>query len=292
MMDEEWDMNKKAAEAWGFLGWVCRWGCVGAFLFPFLLIFLAAIIFMIEPEVSEKILWHGKEFYLQYESYMGGNGGYHLLYQLNDEKVEVLPHVYGYEKGKDYIYLAAAEGYGVIDRRTGIAKIVRLSAKIPYLETEKIQYDDSLQLLDKEEWAKVTSLQHTLRAYYVSIPWRDSDTKTVGDGRFRYVYGWVGEHRTYQLEGYGVYGNYEDSDVLLSELNGFVADESTQMMYVTSPQGYAIVDGLAGTCRVYFTDQELAEKEYQKDIYVLDSFDDFTPEEQEMLRQVEKDGLP
>ena len=68
--------------------------------------------------------------------------------------------------------------------------------------------------------------------------------------------------------------------------------DSAQKFYATAPQGYAIVDGLAGTCRVYFTDQELAEKEYQKDIYVLDSFEDFTPEEQEILRQVEKDGLP
>ena len=65
-----------------------------------------------------------------------------------------------------------------------------------------------------------------------------------------------------------------------------------QEFYATSPYGYAIVDGLRGTCRVYFTNQELAGKEYQKDIYVLDSFEDFTPEEQEILRQVEKDGLP
>ena len=110
----EWDMNKKAAEAWQFLGWGCKWGCIGAFLSPFLFIFLAAIIFLIEPEVSEEVLWRGKEFYLQYESYIGGDSVHHLLLKINDEKFEILPHIYGYAKEKNIIYLAAAEGYGII----------------------------------------------------------------------------------------------------------------------------------------------------------------------------------
>ncbi len=63
-------------------------------------------------------------------------------------------------------------------------------------------------------------------------------------------------------------------------------------MYVTSPEGYAIVDGLSSTCRVYFTNSGLAGKDYHEDIQVLDSYEDFTPEEQGVLERVEKEGLP
>ena len=63
-------------------------------------------------------------------------------------------------------------------------------------------------------------------------------------------------------------------------------------MYVTSPDGYAIVDGLSSTCRVYFTNPDSAGKDYHEDIQVLESYEDFTPEEREILERVEKEGLP
>ena len=63
-------------------------------------------------------------------------------------------------------------------------------------------------------------------------------------------------------------------------------------MYVTSPNGYAIVDGLSSTCRVYFTNPDSAGKDYHEDIQVLGSYEDFTPEEREILERVEKEGLP
>ena len=76
----------------------------------------------------------------------------------------------------------------------------------------------------------------------------------------------------------------------MQDLTGF-QEKNNGRYYITSPQGYAIVDGPSGACRIYFTDPELAAKDYQKDIYVLDNFEDFTLEEQAMLRKVEQDGL-
>ena len=142
-------------------------------------------------------------------------------------------------------------------------------------------------MLDEDAQEILTSLPHKITAYFL-----DKDcAETVGDGRFQCMYLYDEHDRgSYSLEAYEPYVN-SWHDTLLPFLNGYRVAKKTQMMYVTSSYGYAIVDGPSGTCRIYFTDPELAEKDYQKDIYVLNSFEDFTPEEQEMLRKVEKEGL-
>ena len=268
-------------------------GCITIFLgltifFPFIL----GGLFWLAVQEYDDVEWHYKDYYLQQMTAMGDQTGNALFYQVGSEKVEILPHVYGYEKKDGLVYLAAAEGYGVIDLQAGTAKVMLLSEHIPQVAITKITYEDDLHFLSIAEQKRISSLPHITNAYFVESSWRDGETFTIGDGRFQYDYARVGETKYHYFQVHGLYGDFDCESRLFDDLTGFQIDERVAMMYVTSPHGYAIVDGLRGTCRVYFTDPVLAEKEYQKDIYVLDSFEDFTPEEQEILRQVEKDGLP
>lgn len=178
-------------------------------------------------------------------------------------------------------------GYGVVNLKDGSAEIFLQSKQIEQIKSTFINYHDDLSFFDEEIQEKLVTLPHELIAYF----WDKDRGETVGDGRFQCMYLYdMDDNGSYSLEAYGPYVN-SWHDTLLPHLNGYCIEKKSQIMYVTSPQGYAIVDGPSGTCRIYFTDSELAEKDYQKDIYVLDSFEDFTPEEQEILRKVEQEGL-
>ena len=266
-------------------------GCMGCFTFVCLLIVVPLILlYGIGFIISDKteVAWYGRDYYLQQEQAIMGDDAHNLFYRIEGEKVLILPQVYGYRKEGTFIYFAAVQGYAVVNLKDGTADVFLQSKRVEQIESTFITYHDDLSFFDGETQEKLVALPHELIAYFSGF-----GSTTVGDGKFQFIFveGRESNPSYYCLMVFGV-GRYGQYDTLLSSLNGFRRNRKSQMMYATSPQGYAIVDGLAGTCRVYFTDQELAEKEYQKDIYVLDSFDDFTPEEQEMLRQVEKDGLP
>ena len=258
-----------------------------AVLFISSIILIGLFGFILYWEHSD-VEWSAQGYYLQHDKFLLGEKEHSLFYKIDEKKELILPQVYGYEKEEDAVYFAAVHGYGFVNLKEGTLDIVLKSMDVPQIENATIFYHDDLSFFDEETQRKLTALPHTLIAYF----WDKDRAKTVGDGRFQCMrfYG-EDDSSSYLLE---VYGTWIDSwhNTLLPSLNGFRIEKKSQMMYVTSSQGYAIVDGPHGTCRVYFTDQELAEKEYQKDIHVLDSFDDFTPEEQEMLRQVEKEGLP
>lgn len=270
-------------------------GCLACICVPLFLTFIFPFVlgglFWWALQERADVEWHYNGYYLQQMTTMGAQTGNALLYKVGGEEVEILPHVYGYEKNDDFVYLAAAEGYGVINLRSENANIVLLSEYIPQVNIGNIRYGDSLQFLLEEEQRKVISLPHIINAYSVGGSWRDGETFTIGDGRFQYDYARVGETKYHYFQVHGLYGDFDRESRLFDNLTGYCANENTQTMYATSPQGYAIVDGPSGTCRIYFTDSELAEKDYQKDIYVLDSFEDFTPEEQAILRRVEQEGL-
>lgn len=270
-------------------------GCLLVFGILICLFFISPFVlgglFWLALQEYYDVEWHSGAYYLQQTIDMGERSGNSLFYKVDDEKLEILPHVYGYEKQGFFIYLASAQGYGIVDLRDGTADIVLQSKHIPRFDVEKITYSDDLRFLSQEEQKKVLSLPHTINAYFIESSWRDGETFTVADGRFQYDYARVGEMKYHYFQAYGLYGDFDRESRIFSDLTGYHVDNHVQIMYVTSPQGYAIVDGPSGTCRIYFTDPELAAKEYQKDIHVLDSFEEFTPEEQEILRKVEQDGL-
>ena len=230
------------------------------------------------------MVWQNGPYSLQYEHDVAMTWGHYLAYDLPGEQLKILPHVYNYKEADDYIYVAATEGYGIINISGNTADIVLLSDHIPKRGVPNIRYHDSLAAFNFKHQKCLTEMAHVLLAYEICV-WSDGHDTPIGDGRFQGSF-----FNSPYLKVYGLYGNYESDSWLLRDLTGF-QECNREKYYVTSPQGYAIVDGSRGTCRVYFTDHELAEKEYQKDIYILDSFDDFTPEEQEILRKVEKDGL-
>ena len=131
-----------------------------------------------------------------------------------------------------------------------------------------------------------------MNAYFYNAGWTDSYAVKIGDGRFQYKYvQHSSEYIERRLEVYGLHGNFDGQNTLLEDVTGLHIEEKSQMMYVTSPHGYAVIDGLSGTCRVLLTNRDAAPPDYQKDIQVLDSFDQFTPEEQAILLEVEKEGF-
>lgn len=257
---------------------------LGGILLLFVLFFFFVLIFYGNKTEVE---WYGKDYYLQQEITMMGEEGYNLFYQIDGEKELLLPQVYGYQKKGTFIYFAAVQGYAVINLKDGTSDVIVRAKDIELIKNPVISYHTSLLMLDEDAQEILTSLPHKITAYFF-----DKDrAETVGDGRFQCMYLYDEHDRgSYSLEAYEPYVN-SWHDTLLPFLNGYRVEKKTQIMYVTSSYGYAIVDGPSGTCRIYFTDPELAEKDYQKDIYVLNSFEDFTPEEQEMLRKVEKEGL-
>ena len=265
-------------------------GCMGYFTFICLLIAVPIIlIYGIGFIISDKteIIWYGRDYYLQQERAIMGDDAHNLFYRIDGEKVLLLPQVYGYRKDGTVIYFAAVPGYAVVNLKDGTADVFLLSKHIEPIEIAAIHYHSDFSFFDETTQANLLALPHEITAYYLN----KDRAKTVGDGRFQCMYLYDMEDKgSYSLE---VYGPYVDSwhDTLLPSLNSYRIEKKAQLMYATSSYGYAIVDGLSGTCRIYFTNPELAEKDYQKDIYVLDSFEDFTPEEQEMLRKVEEDGL-
>lgn len=231
--------------------------------------------------------WSADGYYLQHDKFLLGEREYCLFYKTNEKKELILSQVYGYEKVGDYAYFASISGYGIVNLKDGTADIVLQSENISQIEDVAITYHADLSFLDKTTQEKLVTLPHMLIAYF----WDKDRAKTVGDGRFQFMRFYnEDDSSSYFLEAYGPYVN-SWHDTLLPSLNGYRVEKKSQMMYVTSPHGYAIVDGLAGNCRVYFTNPALAEKDYQKDIYVLGTFEDFTLEEQEILRQVEQEGL-
>ena len=252
-------------------------------VFPFTLYMF--LIFFFQGHAN--IEWYDKQYYLQQEVSLFFESEYNLFFKIDEKKELVLSQVYGYEKVDDYVYFAAVGGYGIVDVTNNTADIILQSDAIIKIESSSIRYYDNLSYLDEAVQEKLVTLPHMLIAYF----WDKDRAKTVGDGRFQFMRFYnEDDSSSYFLEAYGPYVN-SWHDTLLPSLNGYRVEKKSQIMYATSPHGYAIVDGLAGTCRVYFTDPALAEKDYQKDIYVLDSFEDFTPEEQEILRKVEQEGL-
>ena len=267
------------------------WGTIAIFGLCYLLFFLVVVLspFVLSAPPSSKVEWHMGNYYLQYETDVGGKTGHHLLYKIDGEKVEILPHVYGYKSEGDYVYFASVQGYAVINQEDESIDIVLLAKNIPKVEAIPIQYYWSFDMFSVERQEILLSLSHKLLAYRVS--WgKDGEYFPIADGRFQYSKFHYTDGWTFSLWGYGLGGNYDVRDELLPRLNGYKV-ENGAIFYATSPQGYAIVDGPSGTCRIYFTDSSLAEKDYQQDIYVLDSFEDFTPEEQEILCKVEQEGL-
>ena len=254
------------------------------FFCSMILIFLFGLILYWEhPNVE----WYGKDYYLQQQVCGVWEKEHNLFYQINGEKELLLPQVYGYKKEGTFIYLAAVQGYAVINLKDGTADVIVRAKDIPQIKNPIISYHTSLLMLDESAQKILVGLPHRIIAYFF-----DKDrSKTVGDGRFQCMYLYdMEDNGSYSLEAYEPYIN-SWHDTLLPSLNSYRIEKKAQLMYATSPHGYAIVDGLSGTCRIYFTDPELAAKEYQKDIHVLDSFEDFTPEEQAMLRKVEEEGL-
>ena len=284
-MEEILPEEATAKEVRGCMGcFGCLSGCLIAFFaLPFLLFWGYYWAVMSPPETE--VVWHSGQYSLQYEHDVATTWGHYLSYDLNGEQLKILPHVYNYQETDDYIYVAATEGYGIIDISGNTADVVLLSDHIPKRNVPNIRYHDSINVFNFKHQKHLTEMGHVLLAYEICV-WSDGHDTPIGDGRFQGSF-----FNSPYLKVYGLYGNYESEDWLLDDLTGFQRDDNGKY-YVPSPQGYAIVDGPSGTCRVYFTDPALAEKEYQKDIYVLDSFDDFTPEEQEKLLQVEKEGLP
>ncbi|MCI8335643.1 MAG: hypothetical protein HFI72_00545 [Peptococcaceae bacterium] len=263
------------------------WGPVvllGIFFLSFILLgIFGLILYWDHPNVE----WYGKDYYLQQQVCGVWEKEHNLFYQINGEKELLLPQVYGYKKDGSFVYIAAVQGYAVINLKDGTSDVIVRAKDIPQIKNPTISYHTSLLMLDESTQKILTSLPHRITAYFFD---KDSN-KTVGDGRFQCMYFYDEDSSgSYSLEAYKPYIN-SWYDTLLPHLNGYRMEKRTQIMYATSPHGYAIVDGPSGTCRVYFTDPELAEQDYQKDIYVLDSFEDFTPEEQELLRKVEEEGL-
>ncbi len=250
---------------------------------------------MLTAPSTLEVEWHNNEYWLQQEVLFVQDGGYHLYFDEGEEKQIILPHVYHYEKRKKIVYFAAAEGYAMINSKTGIADVVLLSKNISPIYTDKIRYHDNWQMISAGQRELLLSLPHTLLAYMYSPEIGDGDSCTIGDGRFQYNYSrYSEEHIERNLKVWGLYGDFDEQDNLLSDVNGYKVFENGEgeIMYVTSPEGYAIVDGLSSTCRVYFTNSDLVDEDYHEDIQVLDSYEDFTPEEQDILERVEKEGLP
>ena len=267
------------------------WGClialVSMFLLPYILGGLFYLLFALSSQVE--IEWHGKGYYLQYESTIGERTGHHLLCQVGGERVEILPHVYGYAVEKGQVYFASSQGYAVVHLKSKEIDIILLSEDIPKVESEKITYHSDFSEFSVIEQEKLLSIPRELVAYMVT--WGpDGYCIPIGDGRFQYENFSYIDGRFFTLWTYGFTGDYDFREELLPRLNGYLLTDN-EIFYATSSQGYAIVDGPSGTCRIYFTDPELAEKDYQKDIYVLDSFEEFSLEEQEILRRVEREGL-
>lgn len=264
-------------------------GCMGCFTFVCLLIAVPLIlIYVIGFIISDKteVVWYGRDYYLQQDRSIMGEDAYNLFYQIDGEKVLLLPQVYGYKKEGSFVYIAAVQGYTVVSLKDGSADVFLQSKHIEQIKSTFITYYDEFSFFDKEIQEKLIALPHELIAYFSGF-----GSTTVGDGKFQCMYLYdMDDNGSYSLEAYGPYVN-SWHDTLLPHLNGYRIEKKTQIMYATSFYGYAIVDGPSGTCRIYFTDSELAEKDYQKDIYVLDSFEDFTLEEQEILRKVEQEGL-
>ena len=268
------------------------WGTIAIFGLCYALFFLVVMLspFVLFAPAHSKVEWHQGAYYLQYETDISVDTGYHLLYKIDDEKKEILPHVRGYKKDAGFVYFVATQGYAVVQLKDKTVNLVLLSEDIPKVKSEKIQYFSDLSFLSESQQEKLKNVPLNLRAFQISSG-KDGKDMPIGDGRFQYAVFHTKDGLCVYLNAYGLYGDYEYKSSLLSEITGYCMD-SAQKFYTTAPQGYAIVDGLAGTCRVYFTDPELAEKEYQKDIYVLERFEDFSPDEQEILLQVEKAGLP
>ena len=266
-------------------------GCLTAIVITVLLPYILGGLFFLFFELSShtEVEWHGKGYYLQYETTIGERTGHHLLLKIDGEKVEILPHVYGYEVEKDYVYFASSQGYGVINLENKEIDIILLSEDVSKVESAKVNYHSDFGEFPIAQQEKLLSIHRELLAYMVT--WGpDGHCIPISDGRFQYENFAYIDGRFFTLWTYGFTGDYVFREELLPRLNGYILKDN-EILYATSPYGYAVVDGPRGTCRIYFTDPELAEKDYQKDIYVLESFEDFTPEEQEMLRKVEKEGL-
>ena len=94
-----------------FSGFIFR---LSFYLFLFVIIlpiaFWVMLYFVITASPQPKVEWHMEKYYLQYEEHIFTKSGYHLLYIVDGEKVEILPHVYGYKKEENFVYLAAAQG--------------------------------------------------------------------------------------------------------------------------------------------------------------------------------------
>lgn len=269
-------------------------GCMGCLtaivitvLLPYILGGLFYLLFVLSSHTE--VEWHGKGYYLQYETTIGERTGHHLLCKIEGEKVEILPHVYGCEVEKEHVYFASSQGYAVIHLKDKEVDVILLSEDIPKVASEKITYHTDFDEFSIEQQEKLLSIHRKLLAYMVT--WgKDGQCIPIGDGRFQYSKIHYSDGYLLSLWVYGLRKDYDIRSELLTHLNGyFMADN--EIFYATSPYGYAIVDGSSGTCRIYFTNPESSEKEYQKDIHVLDSFEDFTPEEQEMLHKVEQEGL-
>ncbi len=231
--------------------------------------------------------WYGRDCYLQQEITLMGAKGYHLYYKIDEEKKLILPQVYGYEKEGSFVYFASAHGYGMVNLTDGSSDIVLYEKDVPVVEAEAITYHASLWELERGDRLKLLRLPHKVNAYFFN----KDKSETVGDGRFQCMFLADDEDvYHYSLEAYDLrIGGWHDT--LLPSLNGCRINEKSQMMYVTSPHGCAVIDGLSGTCRVLLTNRDAAPPDYQKDIQVLDSFDQFTPEEQAILLEVEKEGF-
>ena len=268
---------------------ILLWGIFIAISFPYVLMGLLFLLFHPKVEVA----WYDKGYYLQQEVCFSDETGYGLYVSIMDELQLILPHVYGYEKEKNFIYIAANQGYGVINRKDRTADIVLFSEKIPKIDANTIRYYTDLSAFSVVQQEKLQMIPHELLTYEISSG-KDGGDTPVGDGRFRYTYARVGEEKYRILYVYGLYGNFDEQDTLLDDVTGYSIEKTNgaETMYVTSSYGYAVVDGPSSTCRVYFTNPDLAGKDYQEDIRVLNSYEDFTPEERAILEEVERKGLP
>ena len=239
-----------------------------------------------------KTEWYGRGYYLE-KSFgpMVFTDGYHLYMEDAGEKVRLLPHVYNYKKKGSFMYFAAGGGYGIIDLRDGMARIVFTSDYVRLIESEKIVYLENLSDFSEEEQNILTGFEHKLICYLAGPEGMDTVVETVGDNRFFYERSHWPNITTHELMGFGLYGDFDQDEILLKEVTGYLLERKQDKLYVTSTQGYAIIDGPSGICRIYFTDEDLKEKAYEESIQVLEAYEDFTPEERRILEQVEDRGL-
>lgn len=276
-------------------------GCLGCFSGCLLFFLLVPIVLFwgyywaLSSPPKTQVEWHSGSFYIEHESDIAGQTGNHLVYRINkEEKQELLPHVYGFERDGDFVYIGATQGYAVINRIEGTADIILLEpylSQIKKVTRENIRYRDDFDIFSEKQMLKIAGVSRILPAYPTSW-WTDGGEVAIGDGRFQCAQYCTSGFLQFDLIGYGLLSGdslHKDS-VLLADLTG-CSDKYYSKFYAASPHGYAIVDKKASNCRVYFIEKELGEKDYDSAVQVLDSFDQFTPEEQAILLEVEKKGL-